>query len=195
MNPTDLLSPSVLVPVAVVLVLVLGVGIAVVKVVLGKKAGRNLEQWSQGAYSIWTGGEDCGTWAQERAQKSLASWYGATGPGKFWEVIADLRQGTTGNPAWDRVRALDLLRIGFAAKLIDADQCWTEAAKIGAELQGRYRSWEELAQAFEAGMQAWQRSRGVTDPNELGRVQRTRPALRGQIWPRARYDAQLAADD
>jgi hypothetical protein len=195
MDPADLLTPSVLVPVAVVVVLLVGVGIGVFKVMAGKKAAEALQQWTKGAFSLWTGGEDCGAWPEGRAKTSLANWYGATGPGKFWEVVSDLRSGTTGNVAWDRVRALDLLRIGFAARFIDADQCWTEAAKIGTELQSKYRSWEDLAQVFEAGMQNWQRSRGVTDPNELGRVQRHLPALRAQIWPRVAWGTRLASDD
>jgi hypothetical protein len=195
MDPAQLLDPSTLIPIAIVLVLVLGVGVAVVKVMMGKKAARALEQWTHGAYSLWTGGEDCGAWPEGRAQQSLKNWYGASGPGAFWDVIAGLRQGTPGNIAWDRVRALDLLRIGFAAKFIDGDQCWTEAAKIGSELQRQFQSWDQLAQAFEAGMQSWQRSRGVSDPQELGRVQRNLPALRGQIWPKIPFGARLVNDD
>jgi hypothetical protein len=44
-------------------------------------------------------------------------------------------------------------------------------------------------------MQGWQRSRGVSDPNELGRVQRHLPALRQRIWPGIRYDARLVSED
>jgi hypothetical protein len=152
MDPSEILTPTILVPVAVVAVLLLGVVIAVVNVMAGKKSGRPREQWAHGAYSIWTGGEDCGSWAPERAQKSLKNWYGAEGAAAFWEVIAGLRRGRTGNIAWDRVRAIDLLRIGFAARFIDADQCWTEAGKIGVELQRQYRSWDDLAKGFEEGM-------------------------------------------
>jgi hypothetical protein len=194
-DPTELLTPSVLVPVAAVAVILIGIVIAVLKVMAAKKGAKSLEQWTHGAYSIWTGGEDCGTWAPERAQKSLASWYGANGPGQFWDVITSLHRGQTGNIAWDRIRALDLLRIGFAARFVDADQCWTEAGKIGVELQSQYRSWEELAQAFETGMQTWQRSRGVSDPEQTGRVQRNLPKVRQQIWPQIRYDARLVTDD
>ena len=195
MDPTELLTPTVLIPIAVVLVILIGVGIGVVKVMAGKKSAKSLEQWMHGAYSIWTGGEDCGTWAQDRAQKSLSSWYGANGPGQVWEVIGGLRGGQTGNVAWDRVRALDLLRIGFAARYFDADQCATEGGKICLELQSQYRSWEELAQAFEVGMQAWQRSRGVSDTEQTGKVQKNLPKLRQQIWPQIRYEARLATDD
>ena len=42
-----------------VVVVLLGVAIAVVKVTSGKKAAYQRKQWAQGAYSIWTGGEDC----------------------------------------------------------------------------------------------------------------------------------------
>jgi hypothetical protein len=195
MSPDELLDPAVLVPIAGGLVVLLGIGIAVVKIALGKAAGRALELWAHAACSIWTGGEDSGTWAQDRAQSALASWYGANGPGPFWDVIEGLRRGTTGNVAWDRVRALDLLRIAFAARYIEADQCWTEAGKIAVELQSQHRSWEALAQAFEAGMHAWQRARGVTSLQETGRVQRNLPALRQQIWPKIAFDARLVAED
>ncbi len=195
MDPNELLQPSVLIPVAVVLVILIGVGIGVAKFVLGKKSAKSLEQWTHAAFSVWTGGEDSGPWPAARAQKSLGSWYGASGPGTFWEVIAELRRGQTGNVAWDRVRALDILRIGFAAQFIDADQCWTEAGKICAELQRQFRSWDELAMTFETGMQTWQRSRGITDPNETGRVQRHLPVLRQRIWPAIRWDAKIVSDD
>jgi hypothetical protein len=194
-NSEGALDLALLIPLAVVAVIAIGIAIAVFKVMAGKKSARQLQEWTRGAYAIWTGGEDCGTWAPERAQKSLASWYAAHGAPAFWNVIAGLRQGRTGNIAWDRVRALDLLRIGFAARFVDAEQCWTEAGKIGLELQSTYRSWEELAQAFEIGMQEWQRSRGVSDPAQTGRVQKNLPELRQQIWPSIPYDARLVIDD
>ena len=147
------------------------------------------------AYCIWTGGEDSATWPMDRAKKSLASWYNAANVGTFWNVIKDLRSGTTGNMAWDRIRALDILRIGMAAGYIDADQCQTQGAGIGAELQKKYGSWEELALAFEAGMQAWQRGSGNTDANAMGRVQRNLPALREKIWPGVPWSSPLDPTD
>ena len=129
MSIESLLKPGVLVPVVGGAVVLLGAGIALVTVAAGKRRAKALRRWTHGAYSLWTGGEDCGTWPQERASQSLASWYGATGPGRFWEVLAELRDGQTGNVAWDQVRALDLLRIGRAATFIDDDACWTEAGK------------------------------------------------------------------
>ena len=58
----------VLVPIAVVFVVLLGVAIAVVKVMSGKKAAYQRKQWAQGAYSIWTGGEDGYEGYQRRAK-------------------------------------------------------------------------------------------------------------------------------
>lgn len=186
---------AVLIPIVAAVVVLLGAGIGVVTVLQSKRKKEATRRWVRGAYSLWTGGEDCGTWTAQRAQSSLASWYGASNVGLFWDVIGDLRRGQTGNPAWDYVRALDLLRIGTAAAFIDEEQCWTEAAKIGRDLQGRYGTWEDLARAFESGMQTWQRSRGMTDPNELNRVQRNLPALRQQIWPSVDFKSELAYDD
>ena len=195
MDPAELLTPTVLVPVAVVVVLVLGVGVGLFTMLGGKKRAQRRGQWAHAAYAIWTGGEDSGAWARERAQKSLASWYGASGSAALWKVIAGLREGRTASVAWDRVRALDLLRIGFAAGYIDAEQCATESAKVGIELQTSYRSWEQLAQAFEQGMQAWQQSSGVSSPAETGRVQKNLPKLRQEIWPAIPYDTRLVVDD
>lgn len=175
-------------------VVLLGVGVGVFTMMRAKRARGARDQWVRGAYSIWTGGEDSGAWTAQRAQQSLANWYGATNVGKFWEVIRGLRQGQTGNLAWDGVRALDLLRIGFAAQFIDAESCFDEATKIGRDLQQRHGSWEELAQAFEAGMRAWQQRQGITDPQETGRVQRNLPALRQQIWPAVDFKTTLPDD-
>jgi hypothetical protein len=111
------------------------------------------------------------------------------------EVVSGLKHGQTGNQAWDLVRAIDLLRIGRAAEFIDDEDCWKEIAKIGIVLQKTYPSWEALAQAFEAGMNAWHQRRGVTDPKELGRVQRNLAALRGQIWPSVAYSRSLTLSE
>jgi hypothetical protein len=191
----QILDPSILVPVAIAVVLLLGVGIAVVKVFLGKRRHAAVERWARGAYAIWTGGEDCATWPAQRAQEALSSWYGAASGGAYLNVLRGLRQGQTGNAAWDKVRALDLVRIGMAATYIDRSDSRAQMAGIGGELQKQYRSWEELAQAFEAGMQAWQRQRGVNDPAQLGRVQKNLPALRQQIWPAVAFDTALGGDD
>lgn len=195
MKNAGLLRPGLLIPIAVVVVILLGIGIAVVGMMLAKKKQGLFQVWVRGAFSIWTGGEDSATWAAQRAQQSLQSWYGITGPGKLWEVIKDLKAGTTGNVAWDRVRALDILRIAVAAGIIDNDQCYTEARSIVRELQSAYRDWESLAQGFEQGMNAWQRSRGVTNADELGRVQKNLPVLRQQIWPQVPYNTDFSSDD
>jgi hypothetical protein len=186
---------AIVVPAAAGAVILLGIAIGVFKVMAGKRRAEALEHWCRGAYSIWTGGEDSGTWAEDRARAALGDWYGATGPGPFFEVVKGLRSGQTGNRAWDLVRALDLLRIATAATILDADQCWTESGAIATELQRDHKSWEELAAAFEQGMQDWQRSRGITDPAQLGRVQRNLPALRERFWPAVRFDAKLVADE
>lgn len=190
-----MIDTSFLIPIVLVLVVTIGLAVAGVRWQLGKRAAAAQRRWVHAAYSIWTGGEDSGAWGLERAQSSLGSWYGATNSNAFWGVIRDLRGGTTGNPAWDRVRALDLLRIGKAADFIDEEQCANECARIGQELQQQYKSWDALAQSFEAGMQAWQRSRNIDDPNELGRVQRNLPALRGTIWRAAPFHTRLVVGE
>jgi Protein of unknown function (DUF1266) len=149
------------------------------------------EKWARGAYSLWTGGEDCATWTAARAKKALDDWYGATDGDETLETIHELCDGEPEDAAWDMVRAIDLLRIALAAQYIDATQCRTEIATIGKALQAKYAGWEELAKAFEAGMHAWQKSSGVTDPKPLGRVQRNLPVLRAEIWPACDFKSAL----
>lgn len=180
---------------AAVVVILIGGLIAAVRHMLGGRKKANLRQWAKGAYALWTGWEDSGTWSEERAAKSLENWYGATSWGQLSEVVEELKRGQTGNAAWDLIRAIDILRIGFAANYLDDEDCWAQIAEVGTMLQKQYPSWEALAQAFEAGMNAWQRRRGVTDPGELGRVQRNLPRLRSEIWPNVEYHSPLATPD
>lgn len=195
MKIDKLLQPGILIPVAVVVVVFLGIVFAMFRSMITKKNKAKLELWVKGAYSIWTGGEDSASWPSNRAQNSLRDWYSVHNYNSFLGVIAELKKGQTNSPAWDRVRALDILRIGRAAGYIDDEQCWREAAIICIELQKLHKSWEELAQAFEHGMQTWQHSRGMTDPQQTGRVQRNLPTLRQQIWPQIPYDASLDIED
>ena len=118
MDSSSLLRPAVIVPIVAVAVIVLGAIIGFATLARGKRRAAALRRWTHGAYSLWTGGEDCGTWAKDRATASLASWYGATGPGHLWKVIAELRDGQTGNPAWDQVRAL-AESLGLRSRLFD----------------------------------------------------------------------------
>ncbi len=185
---------NLLIPIVAVAVVLFGVIVGAVSMAKAKRGKNDVVRWARGAYSVWTGGEDCGTWPKERANAALRDWYGVDGGPAFWKLIASL-SGTQGdNVAWDSIRALDLLRIGTAATHIDDDQCWIETAKLGKVLQQRYADWDALAKDFEVGMQAWQRSRGVTDDAQLGRVQRNLPKLRGEIWPAIGFKAPLVAD-
>jgi hypothetical protein len=191
----DLLSPSLLIPIAGAIVVLLGVGIGVFTVMSGKKKGAATDAWARAAYSIWTGGEDSATWTPERAQAAFKNWYGAPSGGQAQRVIDELVQGQTGNRAWDLVRALDLVRIGLAAGYLDRDQSQSYEARIGQTLQRTHASWEALASQFEMGMRQWHQRMGQTDPKETERVQRNLPALRAQIWPRVAFQAKLEIPD
>jgi hypothetical protein len=187
-------APHWLIPAVIGGVVVLGIGLTAVKMVFSKKKGGQVDVWAHAAYSLWTGGEDSATWTPKRAQDSFASWYGAKSGGASQQVVEGLRKGKTGNAAWDKVRALDLVRIALAAGYYDKDQVRQQEAGIGRELQQAYGSWEDLSRAFEAGMQDWQRGSGTTDPNELGKVQKHLPKLRGEIWPKIAYGTTLTDD-
>jgi hypothetical protein len=191
----ELTNPTIFIPVVGVLFILVGVVIGAVQMSSARKKKDLVPRWARGAYGLWTGGEDSGTWDPGRAARSLSSWYGAGHVGALRDVITDLERGTTGAPAWDLVRALDLLRIGVAAGYIDKDECWTISARICARLQSMYQGWEQMAQAFEAGMNAWQARSKISDPNETGRVKRNLPRLRAEIWPQAPWSAKLEYDD
>ena len=73
----------------------------------------------------------------------------------------------------------------------ESAECWAKVRAIAKSLRESYESWEHLADEFEKGMHAWQDGRGVTDPNERGRVERNLPTLRAYIWPRIAWNARL----
>lgn len=154
------------------------------------REGRTM-QWAHAAYSLWTGSEDSGQWERSRGVQSLKDWYGVEDTAAFWKLIKGLETGQTGNPAWDQVRALDLLRIGVAAGLITDDACWEAVRRIATSLRSKYDSWEALATAFEAGMLAWHDSRGVTDEQQRGRVQRNLGTLRMYTWKTIDWTASI----
>ena len=195
MELDDILDPSFLIPVAGGTVIAIGIIVAIVTAKLSKKKKEMIPRWTRGAYGLWTGGEDSGTWPRERAIQSLSSWYGATNVGALRAVIADLKRPDTSMVEWNMIRALDLLRIGVAAGYIDQEECWTEAGRICQTLQQTHTSWEHLGQCFEVGMHAWQGRSGITDPNETGRVKKNLPRLRAEVWPQAPWNAPLVVDD
>lgn len=150
-----------------------------------------VDLWAAGAFGIWSGTEDSAHWDPERARRSLADWYGATDAAGLLGTLDSLARGTTGNAAWDQVRAVDLVRMGLAAGYLDLEGGRAQVRRFATSLRGTYRSWDELAAAFEQGMLAWQASRGIDAPAETGRVQRNLPVLRAQVWPLVPWDAAL----
>jgi hypothetical protein len=143
----------------------------------------SVDLWAAGAWGLWSGAEDSAGWAADRAIQSLASWYGARDATALRGVIDGLIAGQTGNAAWDQVRAVDLARIGVAAGYLTAEESFDIVRRIATDLRAKYRTWEELGAAFEAGMHAWQDGRGITAEGERGRVQRNLPHLRSGVWP------------
>ncbi|MCB9699753.1 MAG: DUF1266 domain-containing protein [Alphaproteobacteria bacterium] len=142
-----------------------------------------VDRWAAGCWGLWSGAIDSAGWDRDRAVQSLSSWYGATDAEALRGVLEGLYAGATGNLAWDVVRAVDLLRIGVAAGYLTEVECASEVRRCAGLLRAAYGSWEELATAFEQGMNAWQDSRGITDAGERGRVQRNAPYLRVGVWP------------
>lgn len=171
----------------VAVVLVLGVIIGIVSM---KGGASTAQRWTQGAIGIWSGAEDSGTWPGDRAKQSLQSWYGITDRPSLMKMVEGLK-GSAGrdSASWDMVRAIDLIRMGFAAGYLDEDDCWEKVKQVRELLQKQFTSWEELATAFERGMHAWQDSRGNTDQNERTRVQRNLPILKSQLWSKVKFSA------
>jgi hypothetical protein len=168
------------------LVIILGVVIGMITMRRGPKVA---SRWAHGAYGLWSGAEDSGTWPSERAQQSLQSWYGIGDRPALMRQVESLKTGPAHAAAWDMCRAIDLLRIGFAAGYLDEDDCWEHVRQVSLLLQKQYKSWEELGAAFERGMHNWQDQRGQTDANERGRVQRNLPVLRAEVWPKVDFTA------
>ncbi len=171
---------------AAAVVVILGAVIGVVSMRSGPKTAA---RWAHGVYGLWSGAEDSGTWPAERARQSLQSWYGITDRATLKNHIEVLKGAAAPQAAWDMVRAVDLLRIGFAAGYLDEDDCWEAVRQVALVLQKHYKSWEELGAAFERGMLAWHDQRGQTDPNERGRAQRNLPVLRSEVWPKVAFTA------
>jgi hypothetical protein len=71
MDPTQLLDTQILIPVAIGFVIVLGIGIGIARMLMSRGKNAGIDRWANAAYSIWTGGEDCATWAPQRAQQAL----------------------------------------------------------------------------------------------------------------------------
>jgi hypothetical protein len=171
----------------VAVVLVLGVIIGIVSM---KGGASTAQRWTHGAIGIWSGAEDSGTWPESRAKQSLQSWYGITDRPSLMKMVESLK-GSAGrdSASWDMVRAIDLIRMGFAAGYLDEDDCWEKVKQVRELLQKQFTSWQDLATAFERGMHAWQDSRGQTDANERARVQKNLPVLEAQIWSKVKFSA------
>lgn len=162
---------------------------AVIGVVSMKRGPKIAARWAHGAYGLWSGAEDSGTWPRERAQQSLQSWYGIDDRPALMRYVEGLKAAAAPTAAWDMVRAVDLLRMGFAAGYLDEDDCWEHVRQVAMVLQKHYSSWEQLGSAFERGMHDWQDQRRQNDPNERGRVQRNLPVLRADVWPKVDFTA------
>lgn len=184
---------AVIVPALVLLLVVGGTLVALIRSRLGPPEPVAASEWAHAAYSIWTGGEDCGEWDRTRARDALQAWYGVTDARGLWGTISGLQEGRTGSVAWDRIRAIDLLRIGTAAGYVADHECWHTVGSIAEALRERYDSWPALAADFEAGMHRWQDGRGIRDPQQRDRVQRNLPYLQRSAWPQAAFDAPLEA--
>jgi hypothetical protein len=191
LRPDGTPNLTVIIPTLVAVLVVGGAVLAVIRSRFGPPEPVAASDWAHAAYSIWTGGEDCGQWEPARARDALQSWYGVTEPQAFWSTIRGLEEGRTGSIAWDRVRALDLLRIGTAAGYIRQAECWQAVSSTADALRQRFDSWAALAADFEAGMHQWQDQRGVTDAQQRQKVQSNLPYLRKTAWPRAAFKAPL----
>ncbi len=184
----DLLQQNMPLVVGAVAVFVVGLGAAIG--IINARGGPKLAaRWAHGVYGLWSGAEDSGTWANDRAQQSLKSWYGITDRPTLMKMVESLKQAGKESAAWDMVRAVDLIRMGFAAGYLDEDDCWEKVRQVALELQKHHTSWEELGTSFERGMHGWQDSRNITDANERSRVQRNLPILRSQVWPKVKFGA------
>ncbi len=153
---------------------------------------RPLELWGHAAYSLWTGGEDCARWPADRATDALKDWYDVEDTEGLQAQLDGLLEGETDSRAWDLCRAIDVSRIGLAAAYLDKEEAWALVRVYAETLQASYRTWPELAKAFERGMHAWQDERGIDDPRVRGRVEHNLVYLRAKVWPHIEFGADLS---
>lgn len=58
------------------------------------------------------------------------------------------------NPAWHGIRLINMLRIGVGAGYLKAEESWERALTVGRKLQPAYQSWDEVAAAIQAALDA-----------------------------------------
>ncbi len=65
--------------------------------------------------------------------------------------------GCAGAPyaGWDLCRATQLLGMMYMVKMIDREELDRELSKAGRVIQGRFGSWDELAESYLEGYEAW----------------------------------------
>ncbi len=58
-------------------------------------------------------------------------------------------------PGWDLCRATQLLGMMYLVKMIDRDEMDREFSKAGKVIQQQFSSWDEMAESYLGGYQAW----------------------------------------
>ena len=112
--------------------------LAVIGVASMRGGKKTAARWAHGAYGLWSGAEDSGTWPRERAQQSLQNWYGIGDRSALMKYVEGLKRGGATTASWDMVRGVDMLRMGFASGYLDEDDCWEAVRQIAlVRLAGR----------------------------------------------------------
>lgn len=122
------------------------------------------------------------------AREQLARWWRMRGPG---DVVPALEKLFSQPPnAWTRVRVIVVASTAQAAGYVGAPYAWQTIERAARELQGRYRSFDELADDYLAARERWARGEFGPDAAEFMREASERVQFaRANNWFGVRYAA------
>jgi Protein of unknown function (DUF1266) len=141
-----------------------------------------LRRFGQCAVFIITGDQDYGYFPAHAPQKMLAASWGIIDADRGRAQITALLGNSSGPDlvAFDAVRAIHLARACAGAGFIPQGESWAYVKRAAAMLQQRFRSWDEVGDAYLAAKNAWLRARDLdTDDGTEAQVAR----LRREVWP------------
>lgn len=81
-------------------------------------------------------------------------------------------QLTTMYAGWDLCRATQLLGMMYLVKMIDREELDQEFSRVGRVIQQQFHSWDEMAESYLDGYEAWRRQSG--DPDAALRTEQRR---------------------
>lgn len=107
-----------------------------------------LKRWARGCYSIVYGSTDPGRFPSPSAAHVLSRDWEIKTTQDVEDTLTELRGLSSGNAAWDLVRAIIVARFAAGAKLISDEQSWGVVSAVQEPLRAAYEGWPALAAAY-----------------------------------------------